>query len=122
MNARFPTLINVSKLKRMFAEAIANKSFGGATVVEDLGRLARGSVKGGSREQRAVAYALASLLANVASDHEDRAVSLAESTEFAQRSEQVFSRAIGFLENPTSAAEAIEIIAALADIDIDTVG
>lgn len=105
---------NVSLLRQGYTKATTTKRLGGADVLHNLAALARDCVPDATLEQKAVAYALARLFDAVAGDRGERPVSIKED---APLSDQVLSRAVVFLENPGNANDAVEIIAAIADID-----
>lgn len=109
---------NSSNLQEAFAEAKNKKSIGGSSILENLAGLARSCVEGGTTSRKAVAFALAHLFETVAEDRSERPVS---GNEHAALYSGVLDRAVAFVESPGDADQAVEIIAAIADMERDLV-
>lgn len=105
---------NSLNLQEEFAAAKNGKCLGGSLILEKLARLARSFVEGGTPSRKAVAFALAHLFQTVADDRSERPVS---SEEHAPLYSGALDRAVAFVASPGDADAAVEIVAAIADME-----
>jgi hypothetical protein len=105
-----------TQLRREFSDATGSPRIGGASILRKLSRLAHGCVDGVCPERDAVAFALYAIFGLHADDRDERVVTGDDNYALMASGSEHFSSAVEFIETGDSAAEAIRIIAALAQL------
>ena len=106
--ARSTRSINAQRLKDRYLQATKNDILCGISVLNDLAKIASGSVQQTTGPQKVVAYILCSFFEAVAYDFHERPVSVTEATSFQAQFHQPVLKAIEYLlENDPEASEAV---------------
>lgn len=108
--ARPARSINAQRLKGRYLRATKNDTLCGVSVLNELAKIASGTVQQTTGPQRVVAYVLCSFFEAVAYDFDERPVSATEATSFQAQFHQPALKAIEYLlETDPEQSEAVSL-------------
>src|SRR5712672_2524111 len=102
-----------ARLRFYFAEMKQTGRIGGASILEELSKLASACMDGTTNSQDAVAFVLSDVFWQHARDRDERPVTLNETYELMALGNETLTEAINFIELGGASDEATRIAAAL---------
>lgn len=109
-----------ARLRAKFIQVTRAGTLGGSAILDELSELAGACISGSPAEFATLAYVLHKMLAAVANDRAERAVSASEDQRFLAGAHQPLLEAVELLNSGTGADRAVALAARLIAIEEET--
>lgn len=116
-----PVPLAARQLRKQFLEATRQATLGGASMLEDLGRLAHECAEASPHPERSVAFVLAEPFASLASSLGGRPVPKSEADQVVGAFHQTALEAIEALNGTRVLEDPLALIGQLVDLELDLV-